>query len=81
MEESTCHELVIHLSQRFSSVSCLFYFVHFFISFKYDFHVGTEKSEKSKEIHVSASMVKKCMVRYLFRREELLIFVGYGQLN
>ena len=39
MEESTCHEMVISLSQRFSST---FYFVallHFFISFKYEFHV------------------------------------------
>ena len=24
---------------------------------------------------------KKCMARYLFRSEELPIFVGYGQLN
>ena len=41
MEESTCIEMVIHLSQRFSSMLCLycFGFLHFFISFKYDFHV------------------------------------------
>ena len=62
MEESTCHKMVIHLSQRFRSMLCLFFFfffLHFFIHFKYDFHVGTEsmlvKSEKCKEI--SASMV------------------------
>ena len=47
MEESTRHEMVnIHLSQRFSS----FFWgggglggVHFFISFKYDFHVDAER--------------------------------------
>ena len=40
MEESTCHEMVIHLSQILSSM-CLNYFLHFCISFKYDFHVDT----------------------------------------
>ena len=34
MEESTCHEMVIYLSQIFSSMLC---FMHFSISFKYDF--------------------------------------------
>ena len=43
MEESTCHEMVIYLSQRFSSVLCLFLnFLHFFIIFKYDFHIEAE---------------------------------------
>ena len=32
--------MVIHLSQRFSSMLCLFLFLQFFvISFRYDFHV------------------------------------------
>ena len=61
---------------------CLFFAP--FISFKYAFHVDAEKmivqTLKCKEI--SASMVlKKNMARYLFRREELPTFVGYGQLN
>ena len=44
MEESICHEMVTHLLQRFSSMFCLFYFfLHFFISFEYDFHVETER--------------------------------------
>ena len=43
MEESTCLETVIHLSQRFSGMLCLFIFLHFFISFKYDFHVDVER--------------------------------------
>ena len=43
MEESTCHEMVIHLSKRFSSMLCYVYYMHFFISFKYDFHVDAER--------------------------------------
>ena len=44
MEESTCHEMVIHLSQRLSSMLCfLVVFLHFFISFKYNFHVDAER--------------------------------------
>ena len=52
MEESTCHEMVVHLSQRCSSMLCLFIFInfffflgggHFFISFKYDFNVDAER--------------------------------------
>ena len=43
MEEITCHGMVINLSQRFSSMLCLFYFLYFFISFKYDFHVDDER--------------------------------------
>ena len=39
MEESTCYEVAIYLSQRFSNV-VLF---HRFISFKYDFHVDAER--------------------------------------
>ena len=36
--------MVIHLSQRFSSMLCLFLFLQFFvISFKYDFHVDAKK--------------------------------------
>ena len=48
MEESTCHEIVICLLQRFSSMLCFFgvwgfFFLLFFISFKYDFPVDTER--------------------------------------
>ena len=44
MKESTCHEMVIHLLQRLSSMLCFFViFLHFFISFKYDFHVEAER--------------------------------------
>ena len=56
MEESTCYEMVIHLSQRFSSMLdlCCCFLLHFFISFKYDFHVDAEewwlKRKKCKEM-------------------------------
>ena len=43
MEESTCHEMVINLSQRFSSMLCFVLFLHFFISSKYDFHDGADR--------------------------------------
>ena len=44
MEESTCHEMVIHLLQTLSSMLYLFvYFLNFFNSFKYDFHVDAER--------------------------------------
>ena len=56
MEESTCHEMFIHLSQRFSSMLCVVF--RSFSLVKYDF-VDAEtmivKCEKYKEI--SASMV------------------------
>ena len=59
MEKSTCHDIVIYLSQRFSSMLWVFGFLHFFISSKYDFHVDAErmivKRKKCKEI--PASMV------------------------
>ena len=49
MEESTCHEMVIYLSQRFSSMSCFYYvfvlffvFCTFFISSKYDSYIDAE---------------------------------------
>ena len=41
MEESACHEMVIYLLQRFSSMLC---FLHFFISYKYDFHVDAKRT-------------------------------------
>ena len=56
MAESTWHEMVIYLSQRFSFmlsfffVFCYFLFcffvvvLHIFISFKYDFHVDNERT-------------------------------------
>ena len=51
MGESPCHEMVIYLSQRFSSMLFiylvffffLFFFLLFFISFKSDFHVDAER--------------------------------------
>ena len=51
MEESTCHEMVIYPSQKFSSMLCVCVggggvvctFLHFFISPKYDFHVDVER--------------------------------------
>ena len=39
---SIYNEMVIRLSQRFSCMLNLFIFWHFFISFKYDFHVDAE---------------------------------------
>ena len=43
MEESACHEMVFHLSQRFISMLCFCMFLHFFISSKYDFHAEAER--------------------------------------
>ena len=57
--ESTCYEKVIHLSQRFSSMLCLFYFLHSFISFKYDFHIGAERT-----ISKNARNVNKYLCRW-----------------
>ena len=62
MEESTCHEMVIYLSQRFSSMlSFLVCFLHFFISSKYEFCVYAErmivKTKRKKCKDISASMV------------------------
>ena len=51
MEESTCHEIVIYLSQRFSSMLCVVVFLHFYISSKYDFHVDAERmTVKTREM-------------------------------
>ena len=52
MEESTCREMVIHLSQKFSGMLCLFYlFLNFFINFIYDFHVDAERMiDKTREM-------------------------------
>ena len=67
---------------RRNLVVCYVYiFLHFYITFKYDFHVDVErmivKRKKSKQI--SASMVlKKMIAQYIFCRTELVIFVGYG---
>ena len=57
MEESTCHEMVICLSQIFSSMLCVFF--HFYISSKYDVHIDAERMIiKTQECKViSASMV------------------------
>ena len=59
MEESTCHEMVIHLLQRFSSMLFFFSFLYVFISFKLDFHIDHERMiVKTRELKkMSASMV------------------------
>ena len=41
MEESTCQEMVIHLSQGFSNIYVVFFSL--FISLKYDFYVDAER--------------------------------------
>ena len=44
MEESTCHEKVIHLSQKFNSMLFFFpFFIFFFNSLKCDFDVDVER--------------------------------------
>ena len=44
MEESTCHEMVIiYRRDLVVCYVCFFGFLHFFISFKYDFHVDAER--------------------------------------
>ena len=50
MEESTCHEMIIHLSQRSSSMLCYvmlcyvyLFILYLFISIYFDFHVDTER--------------------------------------
>ena len=55
-----------------------------YISFKYDFHVDAERmivKTQETEWNISVDGLKKCMTRYRFCREELLIFVGHGQIN
>ena len=37
MEESTCNEMVIQISQGFSSMLCLLFFFLDVLGFKYDF--------------------------------------------
>ena len=56
-------------------------FLHVFISFKYDFHVDAERMIVKTKKYRSRWLKKKRIARYLFRREELTIFVAYGQLN
>ena len=74
MEESSCHEMVSHLSQSFSSMLCFCMgFLHFFISSKYDFHVDAERMIVKRE-NVKKYLrrwLKKCMARYAFRREDI----------
>ena len=64
MEESTCHEMVIYLSQIFSNMLCLFIFLHFFVSFKYDFHIDAERMiVKTREMlrNICVDCLKKIM--------------------
>ena len=59
----------------------LCFFLHFFNSFKYGFHVDAERMiVKTREMlrNICVDGLKKCMPRYLFRMKELPIFVGYG---
>ena len=88
MEESTGHEMIIHLSQRFSRVMFIF-FVNF-VSFKYDFLVDAVRVIVKIKKYLPRWFRKiYCMARYLFRREGLpicgghaqLIFAGYGQIK
>ena len=44
MKESTCHDIVIYLSQRFNMLCFVCLFLNFFfISFKYDLYVDAER--------------------------------------
>ena len=56
MEESTCHEMIIDLLKKL--LYEMFNFLHFFISFKYDFHVDAERIIVNCQ-QLSASMVLK----------------------
>ena len=72
-----------------------FFFLRFFISFKYDFHVDAGRmTVKTQEMlrNICVDCLKKCMSRYRWSifvdygqlnlyRSTKLIFVGYGQLN
>ena len=43
MEETTCHEMVIYLSQILSNMLCFFnFYLPFVISLKYDFRVDAK---------------------------------------
>ena len=59
MEKSTFHGMVTHLSQIFSSMLCSLFYKHFFICFKYDFHVDAERM-----IVKNSRNVKKCLLRW-----------------
>ena len=46
MVDCYSHKVVIHLSQKFTSMLCLFFclfLMHFFVSFKHDFYTNAEK--------------------------------------
>ena len=65
------------------NVYYFFIFWHFIISFKYEFDADAERMivyARNVKKYLCLCL-KKCMARYLFRREELSIFVGYDQLN
>ena len=95
MEESTYHEMVIHLSQRFCIMLCLFiYFLHFFISFKYDFHIGAERMivktrdmyrnicvDGLKNMYGTIPLPYGRIADMCRLQSTKLIFLGYGQLN
>ena len=87
MEESTCHEMVIYVYQRFSSsMLCLF---NFLCTFSLVLNMIATLTLNRKNDRLNARNVKKylrqwfekCMARYLFRRKKKRIFVGWGQLN
>ena len=78
MEESKCHGMIIYLSQRFSSMPCfLCAFLHFFISFEYDFHVDADRMMvKTREMYT-----KEMSTSMVWHDTSLPIFVCYCLLN
>ena len=68
MEESTWHEMVIDLSQRFSSMLSVVVF-SLFISFKHAFYVDAERMiVKTRNVKkYLRRWFQKCMARYPFR--------------
>ena len=71
MKESTCHKMVIWLLKRFNCMKCLF--LHFFISFKLDFHVDAESMiVRMREISIISANIFDFTARKFFRREDLI---------
>ena len=76
MEQSTCHKMVIGLLKRFSCMKCLF--LHFFISFKHDFHVGVESMiVRTREMSIVSANIFDFTAQKFFRREDLPIFIDH----
>ena len=60
----------------------MLYFLHCFISGRYDFHVYAESmivKTREKYRNICFDVLKNlCLARYPFHREKLPIFVGYS---